>query len=170
MVRGQESLSHRGILVCWCSFNALIPPPRVVRAGLPVPEPGPFLANTPGCDPFVTSHRVSKEEGSWTGAALCSCELCWPLLEYLNCYGGAPRNRKSQVEDKAAEAGSPSIQLAAKPGSEASACLSWRDEWEVLEFISLRSFSIGPLGTEEHQGEGGGKEEEEGDAHQLLAF
>lgn len=79
-----------------------------------------------GCDPFVTSLRVSKEEKSWTGAAFCSCELSWPSLECLNCYGGegAPRNRESQVEDEVAETGSPSNQLAAEPGREASACLS----------------------------------------------
>lgn len=40
------------------------------------------------------------------------------------------------MEEAAAETGSPSIQLSAEPGSEAAACFSWRDGWEVLRFFS----------------------------------
>lgn len=93
-VRGQGSsgwsrMWGESSLICWSSFNVLIPP-WVVNTGLLGPEPGPLLANTPGYDPFVTSHRVSEEEWSWTEASFCSCELSWPLLVCLNCYGVLP--------------------------------------------------------------------------------
>lgn len=120
-------------------------------------------------DPFVTSRRVSEEEGSWSGAAFCSCELCW--LECSNCYWGLP------------ETGSPRWRI--RRLRQEVPAFNWRQNQEVKPqgvsaegmdgkfwglFRGSQGFSSGPLGTEEDQGEVGGEEEEEGDAHQLLAF
>lgn len=81
------------------------------------------------------------------------------------------------MEEAAAETGSPSIQLSAEPGSEAAACFSWRDGWEVLRFFSslLVTFPADlwacmDTKEEDQEGEKDEEEEEEGDAHQLLAF